>query len=225
MGIPSIARIAIPALGVFTSVGAAVASPTHFEGRQTHPIAIISSERQVVLVDSIRGRLSVLQTSTNGSSLGSSLPVLIAEIPAGLEPVSVRVRTENEVWVVNEVSDSISIVSLSQRQVVATLPCPDEPADVVIAGDLAWASRARNALPRIFDVVQRKEIGTVPLVEVLPKLSPHGVVRTESCRESPAASWRTAGIDSASAPHLFFPEPVVGSGYSFGSRENRLPGA
>ena len=30
-----------------------------------------------------------------------------SEIPVGLEPVSVRARTNDEVWVVNEVSDSV----------------------------------------------------------------------------------------------------------------------
>jgi hypothetical protein len=33
---------------------------------------------------------------------------LIAEIPVGIEPVSVHPRSNNEVWIVNEVSDSVS---------------------------------------------------------------------------------------------------------------------
>jgi hypothetical protein len=58
-------------------------------------------------------------------------PFLIAEIPVGVEPVSVNARDNDEVWVVNEVSDSVSVVSVSRRIVTDTLYVKDEPADVV----------------------------------------------------------------------------------------------
>jgi DNA-binding beta-propeller fold protein YncE len=45
----------------------------------------------------------------------------LASIPVGLEPVSVRARNDQEVWVVNLISDSVSIVSLDTLNVVATL--------------------------------------------------------------------------------------------------------
>ena len=37
-----------------------------------------------------------------------------ASIPVGLDPVSVRARSNDEVWVVNHVSDSVSIVDLER---------------------------------------------------------------------------------------------------------------
>ena len=62
-------------------------------------------------------------------------PVLTAEIPVGLEPVAVRARSNDEIWVVNEVSDSISIVSLNNGSVIDTLPTGDEPADCLKNAD------------------------------------------------------------------------------------------
>jgi YVTN family beta-propeller protein len=52
----------------------------------------------------------------------------------GLEPVAVGVRNNTEVWVVNHLSDSISIVKVGSpatRWVVRTLLVGDEPRDIV----------------------------------------------------------------------------------------------
>ena len=46
--------------------------------------------------------------------------------------MSVRARTATEVWVVNQVSDSISIVDLTTMNVIDTITTGDEPADVVL---------------------------------------------------------------------------------------------
>jgi YVTN family beta-propeller protein len=80
-----------------------------------------------------------------------SNPRLIAEIPVGVEPVSVNPRSNDEAWVVNEVSDSISVVSVSQRLVTDTIYVKDEPADVVFAGGMAFVSAARKNLIAVFD--------------------------------------------------------------------------
>jgi DNA-binding beta-propeller fold protein YncE len=72
------------------------------------------------------------------------------------------------VWVVNELSDSVSIVSLSAGAVVATLKVADEPGDVVFAAGRALVTCARNNLVRVFDVATRAEIGTVPLEGLVP---------------------------------------------------------
>src|SRR5262249_51634457 len=53
----------------------------------------------------------------------------------GLEPIAVAARTNTEVWVVNHLSDSVSIVDLSgsQPRVRQTLVVGDEPRDIVFA--------------------------------------------------------------------------------------------
>jgi len=60
----------------------------------------------------------------------------LASVPVGLEPVAVAARTDDEVWVVNHLSDSISIVDVAAAppRVVRTLLVGDEPRDLVFAG-------------------------------------------------------------------------------------------
>ena len=57
-------------------------------------------------------------------------------MPVGLEPVAVAARTNTEVWVVNHLSDSVSIVDVGATppRVVRTLLVGDEPRDIVFAG-------------------------------------------------------------------------------------------
>lgn len=79
----------------------------------------------------------------------------------GLEPVSVAVRSDNEVWVVNHLSDSISIVKLNKRygkpqvgRVVRTLHVGDEPRDIVFGGaqhDRAFITTAHRGQNAPFD--------------------------------------------------------------------------
>ena len=141
------------------------AAPAQFEARQTHPLGLTPDGRHLLAVHSPGARLSVFDVQ--GSA--ESRPLLLAEIPVGLEPVSVRSRTDDEVWVVNEASDSVSIVSLSRRVVIATLPCADEPADIVFAGNRAFVSCARNRVLRVFDAERRLELAAIPLDGVLPR--------------------------------------------------------
>lgn len=141
------------------------AAPAQFEARQTHPIALTPDGRHLLAVHSPGARLSVFDVQ--GSA--ESRPLLVAEIPVGLEPVSVRARTDDEVWVVNEASDSVSIVSLGRQVVVATLPCADEPADIVFAGGRAFVTCARNRVLRVFDAERRTELAAIPLEGVLPR--------------------------------------------------------
>src|SRR6185436_480233 len=68
---------------------------------------------------------------------------LAAEVPVGLEPVAVAARTNTgnrvEAWVVNHLSDSVSIVEVDPTdatlsRVTRTLLVGDEPRDIVFAG-------------------------------------------------------------------------------------------
>jgi YVTN family beta-propeller protein len=81
----------------------------------------------LLAVNSPNATLSVFQ-------LVSGSPVLTAEIPVGLEPVSVVVRNNREAWVANWLSDSVSIVDLTAGNVVRTIDVGDEPTDVLFAG-------------------------------------------------------------------------------------------
>lgn len=143
------------------SLALSAAPFTHTEARHTHSIALTPDGAHLLALNTADARLSVFAVS-------SSAPVLLAEIPVGLEPVAVRTRTDDEAWVVNELSDTVSIVSLSARAVVATLKVPDEPADVVFAQGKAFVSCARNNLVRVFDAGTRQELAAIPLRGLVP---------------------------------------------------------
>ena len=117
----------------------------NFEGKQTSPIRLSPDGTRLFAVNTPDARLSVFDVTQ------PSNPRLIAEIPVGVEPVSVNARNNDEVWVVNEVSDSISVVSVSQRMVIDTIYVKDEPADVVFAGGKAFVSAARKNAIAVFD--------------------------------------------------------------------------
>ncbi|NNE06989.1 MAG: T9SS type A sorting domain-containing protein [Gemmatimonadetes bacterium] len=85
--------------------------------------------------------------------LTGSQPVRTREIMVGLEPVSVRQRTANEVWVVNHVSDDISIVDLSLGRVVTTLQTGDEPTDVCFANGRAFVVVSQEDRVLVFDTL------------------------------------------------------------------------
>ncbi|HKX28250.1 MAG TPA: hypothetical protein VJ302_11180 [Blastocatellia bacterium] len=60
---------------------------------------------------------------------------LQSRVPVGLGPVAVAQRNRHEVWVVNHLSDSVSVVSLDGTpHVTQTLLVGDEPEDLVFAG-------------------------------------------------------------------------------------------
>lgn len=138
---------------------------SHFEARHVHPVAMTPDGKTLLAVNSPDASLSVLDCSNpfRGS------PLLVGEIPVGLEPVSVRARTNGEAWVVNEVSDSISIVSLADGSVIDTLQVPDEPADVHFAAGKAFVTCSGNRLLRVFNAETRVSLGTIPLQGVAPR--------------------------------------------------------
>jgi YVTN family beta-propeller protein len=99
----------------------------NFESPQVHPLALTPDGTRLLAVNSPGNRLSVFQ-------LTGGTPTLTAEIPVGLEPVSVAARSDREAWVVNWLSDSVSVVDLATGNVTRTFDVGDEPTDVLFAG-------------------------------------------------------------------------------------------
>lgn len=120
-----------------TSAGAAVKTvptPTNpytlFETLQTRPLALSPDGRFLFACNTPDNRLEVYRV--DGKTLHS-----LGSVVVGLEPVAVAARTPNEVWVVNHLSDSVSIVSVDgagNASVTQTLLVGDEPRDIVFAG-------------------------------------------------------------------------------------------
>src|ERR1043165_8546762 len=76
-----------------------------FESGQVRPLALSQNKQHLFAVNTPDNRLEVFRVHDDG--LGH-----VASIPVGLEPVAVAVRNDHEVWVVNHLSDSVSVVEL-----------------------------------------------------------------------------------------------------------------
>ncbi len=104
----------------------------NWESPHVHPLELTPDGTRLLAVNTPDARLEVFDAT--GASLA-----LLGSIPVGVDPVSVRARTNDEVWVMNEVGDSVDVVHLSTGNVVRTLRTEDEPRDVVFAGSPARA--------------------------------------------------------------------------------------
>ena len=99
----------------------------NWETPHVHPLDITPDGLMLLAVNTADNRLEVFDNS-------GEVPVYVASIPVGLDPVTVRARSNTEAWVVNHISDSVSIVDLTALNVVTTFQTDDEPCDVVFAG-------------------------------------------------------------------------------------------
>lgn len=106
---------------------------TLFESGQVRPLALSPDGQFLYAVNTPDSRLEVFRISQDPSS-----PIaFVASVKVGLEPVAVAVRNQREVWVVNHLSDSVSVVNVASAQrpyVERTLLVGDEPRDIVFAG-------------------------------------------------------------------------------------------
>ncbi len=132
----------------------------NFESAHVHPLDMTPDGTKLLAVNTANNSLEVFQVTDN-------ILLNVASIPVGLDPVTVRARTNTEAWVVDQVSDEISIVDLVQNVVVRSIQTEDEPADVVFAGSpqRAFVSCAQRESVQVFDPANP---GTAP-TEVLLK--------------------------------------------------------
>src|SRR5689334_2774886 len=95
-------------VGLLACAAPALAAPPafyEFESGQVRPLALSADRNTLYAVNTPRNTLEIL-------TVGSTL-TLRASVPVGLEPIAVAVRPNtNEVWVVNHLSDSVSIVDV-----------------------------------------------------------------------------------------------------------------
>jgi DNA-binding beta-propeller fold protein YncE len=113
---------------------------TAFESGQVRPIALSPSGKLLFAVNTPDNRLEIF--SVDGGKLAP-----VGSVFVGLEPVAVAARSNGEVWVVNHLSDSVSIVNVSspsKARVVRTLLVGDEPRDIVFAKSRAYVSSAHR---------------------------------------------------------------------------------
>jgi DNA-binding beta-propeller fold protein YncE len=137
----------ILALGLAAS--GALAQPAYvlFEGGPVRPVALSPNGQKLFVANIPDGHLEIFHVGPEGLLTPS------ASVPVGLEPVAVAARSDSEVWVVNHLSDSVSIVDVasSPPRVKRTLLVGDEPRDIVFAGSpqRAFISTAHRGQQRM----------------------------------------------------------------------------
>ena len=117
----------------------------NFESPHVHPIDLSPAGYILAVANTPDSRVELFDTFT-------SPPEILASIRVGVDPVTVRFRTEEELWVVNHISDTISIVDIDAEQVVRTLQTGDEPADVVFVSSKAYVTCSQENTVEVFDV-------------------------------------------------------------------------
>ena len=106
-------------------------SMTVFESGPVRPITLSADGQRIYVTNAPANCLEIYAVEGDALRLASTVAV-------GLEPVAVSERGNvngNEVWVVNHLSDSVSVVRLDGTpRVLRTLQVGDEPRDIVFAG-------------------------------------------------------------------------------------------
>lgn len=136
----------------------------NFENPHNHPIDLSPDGSTLATCNTAANRIDLWDVT-------SGTPVFSNAVPVGYDPVSVRWRTNAEVWVVNHISDSISVVNPSTFLVSATIDTLDEPCDVVFAGstERAFVSCSSVNIVQVFNPTTFAETGQVTIAAEDPR--------------------------------------------------------
>lgn len=100
----------------------------NFESGQVRPLALSPDGKLLFVANTPANCLEIY-------SVADDQLKRISAVQVGLEPVAVAVRSHDEIWVVNHLSDSVSVVDISAAPYVKrTIQVGDEPRDIVFAG-------------------------------------------------------------------------------------------
>jgi len=139
----------------------------HFESGHVHPASLTPSGDRLLVVNTPDNRLSVFDLTQGPPSRNTR----IAEIPVGMEPVAVAALDDSTAWVVNTLSDDVSIVNLNTMHVTKALRVGDEPSDVVFAGTptVAYVSVSNEDVVKVFDPATHAQVAMIPILGRMPR--------------------------------------------------------
>jgi YVTN family beta-propeller protein len=192
------------------SRAAAQVDPSTFVNWENHPIHSLELTRDgtlLLLLNSPDNHLELFD-------LTGALPHRTASIAVGLDPVSVRISDGGRAWIVNHISDSISIVDLATRHVVHTIRTADEPFDVAFAGNppRAFVTCSQANLVQVFDADNYSLVSAIPIDGEDPRalaVSPDRQTVYAAIWESGNASTVLGGGINLPAGIIAYPPNVV----------------
>ena len=187
---------------VATVVTAGITNFVNFETAPVHPVALGPDGRTLAVCNLPQARVELFDVA-NG------VPAPVGSVAVGIDPVTVRFASSNELWVVNHISSTISIVDVAARTVVATLETTAGPSDVVFAGNprRAWVSCSRTKAVMIFDLETCTVVGNLAIQGERPRAmatSPDGakvyVAIFESGNGTTVLGRKLTGLGTPPAP-------------------------
>src|SRR6266536_5346822 len=199
--------IVYAAMGFCLPIAGSAASTNsfiNFETAPVHPVALSPEGSRLAVCNLPDARLELFDVD-------SGVPVSIGSVPVGLDPVTVRFRTSAEVWVVNQVSDSVSVLDLSAMRIVATISTLDAPADIVFAGtpERAFVSGACTNTVQVFDPVARTVLSSIAIEGQRPKAMAVSPDRTKVCVAIFESGNGSTILSAGVGPLTAFPQPIV----------------
>jgi YVTN family beta-propeller protein len=137
-------------LFIFCGATQAAATPTH-----STTIALTSDETRIVVVNREANSVSIIRVK---DGQGNDVAAKLGEVGVGEEPRCVAVHLGNqEAYVTNGISDTVSVVNLAQRRVVATIPVGTEPRGCALTpnGVLLYVANHTEGTVAIIDTASR----------------------------------------------------------------------
>jgi YVTN family beta-propeller protein len=182
--------------------GGAPAADLPFVNWENHPVHALdlSPDRTLLAVaHTADARVQLFDVTT-----GEAIPV--GHVAVGVDPVSVRFRSSTELWVVNHISDSVSVVDVPARRVRATLPTADEPYDVAFAGGRAFVSCSQANRVLVFDP---NDLARVPSVVPIDAEDPRALAVSPDGRTVYAAIFESGNASTILAGGLQMDQNVL----------------
>ena len=150
---------ALAAVTLILAAPVAEATYVNFESSHVHPLALTPDGEMLLAVNTPDALLERFAVEADGSLTP------LDPVPVGLEPVTVVARTNGEAWVVNTLSDTVSIVDLAAGAVVGTLRVGDEPSDVAFAAGRAFVAVSQEDAVKVYSLA---DLAAPPTVLELP---------------------------------------------------------
>jgi len=164
-----------------------------FETGQVRPLAKSPDGTKLFALNTPNGTLEIFNITATGLTPSATVPV-------GMEPTAVAALSDSIVWVVNHLSDSVSIVDVSGiPKVIQTLLVGDEPRDIIFAG-------AANKFAFI-TTAHRGQNGRNDTAPVDPEFRTPGVGRADVWVFDTTALGATIGGDPVNVITLFGDTP------------------
>ena len=124
-------------------------------------IALTADEQRLVVVNREANSVSIIRVK---NMQGNDIAIKIAEIGVGEEPRCVAIHpNDQEAYVTNGITGAVSVVSLGQRRVVATIKGFTEPRGCALTADgsLLYVANHTAGTVSIVDTASRNIVGAV----------------------------------------------------------------